>query len=255
MTDHPHVRGEKLCVTAKASLCGGSSPRAWGKDRNRNVCLFHARIIPTCVGKRPSSDAIGTSPTDHPHVRGEKQFCEPAHSFPHGSSPRAWGKARRERSHGDLNRIIPTCVGKSADPAWARVGLRIIPTCVGKSERYALAGVECADHPHVRGEKRVRGASTCPQAGSSPRAWGKVQRGGHRNAVSRIIPTCVGKSGAASAASLLFTDHPHVRGEKSLALSALPRLAGSSPRAWGKGRLPFVWIENPRIIPTCVGKS
>ncbi len=49
-------------------------------------------------------------------------------------------------------------------------------------------------------------------------------------------------------------DHPHVRGEKRARARARSVSAGSSPRAWGKGRQTRFPRRCPRIIPTCVGK-
>jgi len=49
-------------------------------------------------------------------------------------------------------------------------------------------------------------------------------------------------------------DHPHVRGEKAWRLLHGGKKRGSSPRAWGKGGLPFAVAVQKRIIPTCVGK-
>jgi hypothetical protein len=70
--------------------------------------------------------------------------------------------------------------------------------------------------------------------GSSPRAWGKENLFDHLASLTRIIPTCVGKStgnGAPAAG-----------------------LGGSSPRAWGKAAQLLDGPAPGRIIPTCVGK-
>ena len=70
--DHPHVRGEKIdSATGKKTLTG-SSPRAWGKAAQDKGQSRRLRIIPTCVGKRPSDPASTRLSSDHPHVRGEK---------------------------------------------------------------------------------------------------------------------------------------------------------------------------------------
>jgi len=214
-SDHPHVRGEKWPTAEGLWDDYGSSPRAWGKDRIMSSAFLQGRIIPTCVGKRPSARTELTSSTDHPHVRGEKSFHGLLVDREHGSSPRAWGKASWNRLHYDGQRIIPTCVGKSA-PRWAR-----------------RSGA--SDHPHVRGEKTSRLATRLQDGGSSPRAWGKVFRCRRCRRSERIIPTCVGKRSTPKARPGRPTDHPHVRGEKAPANLSRNVVFGSSPRAWGKG--------------------
>ena len=94
-----------------------------------------------------------------------------------------------------------------------------------------------------------------PVPGSSPRAWGKVVRNAKIFKITRIIPTCVGKSTSQQAKHLRPADHPHVRGEKHLAMSLQEASLGSSPRAWGKEPHRLRHVRIPRIIPTCVGKS
>ena len=111
---------------------------------------------------------------DHPHVRGEKEKRVQVLREAAGSSPRAWGKATKIASMLSIRRIIPTCVGKSS---WETVS-RLLD----------------ADHPHVRGEKGGIGREIAILRGSSPRAWGKGKTAFWTDGVTRIIPTCVGKS-------------------------------------------------------------
>ena len=75
-TDHPHVRGEKIGTQAACVLLVGSSPRAWGKARSWRWRCVPGRIIPTCVGKRPTGGRFAGWRADHPHVRGEKNRAE-----------------------------------------------------------------------------------------------------------------------------------------------------------------------------------
>ena len=71
--DHPHVRGEKTSSIIFSLLYPGSSPRAWGKGTLSAALVTGSGIIPTCVGKRHVRADSFDRPSDHPHVRGEKQ--------------------------------------------------------------------------------------------------------------------------------------------------------------------------------------
>jgi len=172
--DHPHVRGEKLRAIRNVLETVGSSPRAWGKDFFTAPPDTQTRIIPTCVGKRSVFPMPCFCSPDHPHVRGEKAKSPSAAISLAGSSPRAWGKDTRRMQK----------VG----------GRRIIPTCVGKSAQKCHQSTSTADHPHVRGEKGRGGYTHTSIRGSSPRAWGKGWVAAELDNDGRIIPTCVGKS-------------------------------------------------------------
>ena len=50
--DHPHACGDKFCRATSAPTEVGSSPRVWGQERERAVCIVADRIIPTRVGTR-----------------------------------------------------------------------------------------------------------------------------------------------------------------------------------------------------------
>mgnify|MGYP001108672272 CR=1 FL=1 len=194
-TDHPHVRGEKMSRAADAASLSGSSPRAWGKDAVAGCFGSPRRIIPTCVGKSTPSSSRWRIQSDHPHVRGEKSSSISLFSGIHGSSPRAWGKARGHAAASSAERIIPTCVGKSMASILRRTAF--------------------TDHPHVRGEKGVWKLKLFDRLGSSPRAWGKDHDWYPYLFRSRIIPTCVGKRRKQRRKMCRTEDHPHVRGEKS----------------------------------------
>jgi len=153
-SDHPHVRGEKHDAAHALRVQLGSSPRAWGKCRDRRRRWGCRRIIPTCVGKSARRADGVSAEADHPHVRGEKADRVGHLHLAPGSSPRAWGKdlvLDEERGHG-----------------------RIIPTCVGKRITHIPPNELDTDHPHVRGEKLVLMRFAGSKLGSSPRAWGKV---------------------------------------------------------------------------------
>ncbi len=70
--------------------------------------------------------------------------------------------------------------------------------------------------------------------GSPPRVWGKADKYGTSREVTRITPTCVGKSDFVRINRLDITDHPHVCGEKMRSGFDPNRDYGSPPRVWGK---------------------
>ena len=91
-----------------------------------------------------------------------------------GSPPRARGKA-----------------GRCAEPCGAG---GITPACAGKSSRRWLWGLKMWDHPRVRGEKLIVRSEGLNEAGSPPRARGKV---GNAHLIAQhfgITPACAGKS-------------------------------------------------------------
>ena len=110
------------------------------------------------------------------------------------------------------------------------------------------------NHPHWRGEKSRGYSAGRDEAESSPLAWGKVGGGMNLDWTYRIIPTGVGKSLELSPPLILWENHPHWRGEKSLFPPPAKTTIESSPLAWGKAvaQDPFVGVA--RIIPTGVGK-
>ena len=126
---------------------------------------------------------------------------------------------------------------------------------MGKRCREPPTPRRCPDHPHVRGEKNHTIQGKHYFVGSSPRAWGKGTTTSVSTVLTRIIPTCVGKSTPSSSRWRIQSDHPHVRGEKSSSISLFSGINGSSPRAWGKARGHAAASSAERIIPTCVGKS
>ncbi len=113
LQDHPHVCGEKNPVVSWREDTEGSPPRVWGKDL-RLYFLPHQRgITPTCVGKSQRVFGFMAIRKDHPHVCGEKVRGETLTSCHSGSPPRVWGKDDRGGAESQMERITPTCVGKS----------------------------------------------------------------------------------------------------------------------------------------------
>ena len=154
ISEHPHVCGENHLQTKFLLFLQGTSPRVWGKLRDRFNWLGVLRNIPTCVGKTSRRTFSLTVLPEHPHVCGENQRqssrCLP---FP-GTSPRVWGK-----------HIILT---------FLCVFVRNIPTCVGKTSCRWTSQKQDSEHPHVCGENSGWRWSAGLQT------WN--------------IPTCVGKT-------------------------------------------------------------
>ena len=141
---------------------------------------------------------------------------------------------RRAGSCGN-RRFTPTCVGKTADAAWARL-IRAV-------------------HPHVRGEDGVGRVCSGDSYGSPPRAWGRRQPYCLRVRTFRFTPTCVGKTCWQPQVWRRGAVHPHVRGEDMILWRMSLRVIGSPPRAWGRRQrsVHHQWVS--RFTPTCVGKT
>ena len=151
---HPHVRGEHCRVRAQHFTKLGSSPRAWGTLNNLGLVDPVYRFIPTCVGNTP-----------YPTVRN------PSVS---GSSPRAWGTLPHRSRRPTTSTVHPHVRGEhNPVPLNSKRNYRFIPTCVGNTRRVLM--------------------SRSTVVGSSPRAWGTLDR---RPPGSSRLPV-----------------HPHVRGE------------------------------------------
>ena len=72
---------------------------------------------------------------------------------------------------------------------------------------------------------------------------------------TRFIPTGVGNTTVRDVLILLFSVHPHGRGEHCFNCFNTHRLAGSSPRAWGTRIRPCSFQAGDRFIPTGVGNT
>ncbi len=91
--------------------------------------------------------------------------------------------------------------------------------------------------------------------GPSPRAWGEQHLRAVRGRELRTIPTRVGRTDRALAATIAITDHPHARGENMSACESLISFAGPSPRAWGEQPHSPQARRLSRTIPTRVGRT
>ena len=184
----------------------------------------------TCAQRRR-----GCGSAAHPHTRGEHREgpIKPADYL--GSSPHAWGTLTNGGEHKEANRLIPTRVGNTSDQS-------------------SNAPTDSA-HPHVRGEHSTRSSLKRTRRGSSPRAWGTHYCLFEDAVAARLIPTCVGNTGADADARRQSAAHPHVRGEHCCVMPKCAAMSGSSPRAWGTRIQRKIDAVVGRLIPTCVGNT
>ena len=229
------MRGELLLLIALAAMQFGSSPHAWGTQKQAASEPTARRFIPTCVGNSEWPGSPRNRPAVHPHMRGELRVSAGQTGRNAGSSPHAWGTQGRHR--------------------YAFVAIRFIPTCVGNSQRRSMSSSVSPVHPHMRGELSITHVKGTMFNGSSPHAWGTRGGDGCVRRDLRFIPTCVGNSWHQSRTASSTSVHPHMRGELMKARGIPASKDGSSPHAWGTRRLPGRVHEVPRFIPTCVGNS
>ena len=172
------------------------------------------RTIPTHVGRTVYSDAGMRQHTDHPHARGEnyRGLCYAV--WENGPSPRTWGE--------------PTGIIQGTHER------RTIPTHVGRTLFRFSWPQRKPDHPHARGENRERQLGGIILRGPSPRTWGELAPILRQALRMRTIPTHVGRTGPEGTLALVFTDHPHARGENDFRLNVIGFKCGPSPRTWGE---------------------
>ena len=191
----------------------GSSPHAWGTHPGTCAGCRNGRFIPTRMGNTTTWRSTRCGFPVHPHTHGEhKRFVIIIH-FNTGSSPHAWGTHRRLLS--EVLRI------------------RFIPTRMGNTNTCSIASTSGAVHPHTHGEHRCPWRLYRAEAGSSPHAWGTLDRAAESAGTSRFIPTRMGNTGDDAAAAIVNSVHPHTHGEHRWSTDATSISAGSSPHAWG----------------------
>ena len=171
---HPHARGEHAVFSSTVRYWTGSSPRAWGTQKNGAKLFLEIRFIPTRVGNTNQVCDGSVVTTVHPHARGEHRIASFASRRAAGSSPRAWGTPSPAGILLQITRFIPTRVGNTDCEAGSRWDKTV--------------------HPHARGEHDPQYGVKRDKGGSSPRAWGTQQAPGGRSNRIRFIPTRVGNT-------------------------------------------------------------
>ncbi len=191
------------------------------------------RTIPTRVGITSRCEYGTGLCADHPHARGDHQWRRVYKRAVRGPSPRAWGSQFGHARNQHTQRTIPTRVGITR------------PTGHWTATR--------TDHPHARGDHRALHAGGPEQPGPSPRAWGSLQLHNPSITPPRTFPTRVGITRWALVIFLLWSDHPHARGDHASLIRKPPHRSGPSPRAWGSLKYISPKSLKVRTIPTRVG--
>ena len=213
------------------------------------------RNTPTGVGRTSAGWPVVDNGPEHPHGRGEDGHSSSECSGHSGTPPRAWGGP------------------STLDPE--RPDGRNTPTGVGRTRPLREWTRPSSEHPHGRGEDRVRRSDSPPSIGTPPRAWGGPVPGRLGLLEVRNTPTGVGRTLMSTWTSSAATEHPHGRGEDSGDYAASAVHVGTPPRAWGGlrsgsgtrppvGTPPRAWGGQkrggsrrlpPRNTPTGVGRT
>ena len=112
-TGHPHGCGEISRPTKSRSFMRGPSPRVWGNRAGVSGKSVRGRAIPTGVGKSRAIRATHRLLPGHPHGCGEIAGACRINIYLIGPSPRVWGNPARVVNFAEIERAIPTGVGKS----------------------------------------------------------------------------------------------------------------------------------------------
>ena len=151
------------------------------------------RNTPTGVGKTFSRPSLGLCTQEHPHGRGEDFIMPNRGNCVIGTPPRAWGRLWVTAHRHHLDRNTPTGVGKT-------------PPLFSDSLRFP-------EHPHGRGEDRIRSFVKFEEVGTPPRAWGRRAPPSDVSRDLRNTPTGVGKTPLSGTTISGPGEHPHGRGE------------------------------------------
>src|SRR6056297_941358 len=108
-------------------------------------------------------------------------------------------------------------------------------------------------HPHTRGEHVFHPPPCFFGSGSSPHPWGTFVNPKVYFLLSRFIPTPVGNIPRGLSYFVVFTVHPHTRGEHTQLAGTTIALIGSSPHPWGTWLKQQSKAADDRFIPTPVG--
>ena len=150
--DHPRIRGEHARVESRRGVQRGSSPHTRGARPRWDRQAQAGRIIPAYAGSTSLVSQSTHLEPDHPRIRGEHVFDNPAKDNVPGSSPHTRGAQTSGIRSGSACRIIPAYAGS---------------TCRLVVFRYASR-----DHPRIRGEHVNKNTGRSPRDGSSPHTRG-----------------------------------------------------------------------------------
>ncbi len=94
-TVHPHTRGDIASGRRNWTAYAGSPPHAWGHCRMSSRLTTPLRFTPTRVGTFRLLSPATTSPSVHPHTRGDIVYNPVTDEFEAGSPPHAWGHCQQ----------------------------------------------------------------------------------------------------------------------------------------------------------------
>ena len=126
-------------------------------------------------------------------MRGEHRILDIHKYAMQGSSPHARGTHPAKCLTQSTKGIIPACAGNTCGMVHGRAQIR--------------------DHPRMRGEHLKLDFIDSLHTGSSPHARGTPRIQIRLYCQPGIIPACAGNTTGLTAAALLLTDHPRMRGE------------------------------------------
>ena len=134
-----------------------------------------------------------------------------------GSSPRVWGKRLTFAKATRISAVHPHVCGENEQGKALQLDVnRFIPTCVGKTlPQEQTSSAIIGSSPRVWGKRDALIAGQFHAAGSSPRVWGKRGSDARIGYFRRFIPTCVGKTYFSSVSTSWPSVHPHVCGENA----------------------------------------
>ena len=171
----------------------GTPPRARGRLTARDDINARRGNTPACAGKTCSAVCRFAGAWEHPRVRGEDSSLDIAQLPLLGTPPRARGRLLWWAGLTPSGGNTPACAGKTARVCHIRRSIR--------------------EHPRVRGEDQWKSQQAQDTAGTPPRARGRPLS--TRVAVTSTgnTPACAGKTMFMMPQSLLWREHPRVRGE------------------------------------------
>ena len=233
--DHPRIRGEHVGPQVPQAGFEGSSPHTRGAQRLSGTGRSGPRIIPAYAGSTVPFGPVKRTRRDHPRIRGEHAQGSCATSPSWGSSPHTRGAPPHQ----------PPPV----------VGGRIIPAYAGSTPTRPDRASWVEDHPRIRGEHVPAELGVGDAGGSSPHTRGARPRPRGALAQARIIPAYAGSTRGTILRLGADRDHPRIRGEHVVWVSALVTRCGSSPHTRGAlpERVPVA--DFPGIIPAYAGST
>ena len=128
------------------------------------------------------------------------------------------------------------------------------PRMRGESAKTCCNRAPCTEQPRIRGERSQRKKYGKDKVGPTPHARGKAAVVVGCDELQRNNPAYAGKIRRACCQQCVRPVQPRMRGEKSWPASVLRRIAGTTPRARGKGAFLTSLKTANRSNPACAGK-